>query len=134
MKYLILLIGASALVASCSAGDDPSLQVTAVASTETDCSVSPETDLFRSSGTFDPRVGTAFSLTPVVTNRLTPTGTNNQQLLNDSQLFAESNNLALLGFDVCYIRGDDERVGNFGSFSSGFPVDCETDGLPGEFV
>ncbi|MEL7338176.1 MAG: hypothetical protein AAFN70_18425 [Planctomycetota bacterium] len=68
-------------------------------------------------------------------NRLSPTNDNNQEFFEDDSLFVEGNSLRLVGIDVCYIDSDDERVSDFGSVTNdGFPVDCEEDNLPGEFV
>ncbi len=137
MKLLrTLSVGlAVTFAASCSSNDDVGLSITGVAALEANCNL-PEgdPDVFRSAGTFDPRAGVSFLLTPVVSNLLTPTGTDNQAVGDDDNFFPEANRVSLLGFDVCYARADNGELSNLGSNRSGFPLDCESDGLPGEFL
>lgn len=134
--WRILSVGLSVgLGVGCSANEDIGLAITGVAALEANCDLPGENpDIFRSAGTFDPRVGTEFLYTPVVTNQLTPTSVDNQAVGANADFFPEANRINLLGFDVCYVRADDNALTDLGSNRNGFPLDCEADGLPGEFI
>lgn len=133
-RILILLAGMAA-GAGCNESDDAFLALSGVAVPNATCQFDPDPDTFQSGSSYDPRNGSAFAFTPVVENRLAPTVDNNQEFFEDDSLFIEGNTVRVLGFDVCYIRADDARLEGFGSVDNdGFPVDCETDSLPGEFV
>lgn len=133
-RILILLAGVAA-GAGCNESDDAFLAIQGAVEPNASCEVEGDPDLFFSSGVFDPRNGSAFQFTPNIGNRLEPTGDNNQEFFEDDALFPEGNFVRLIGFDVCYILASDSRLRDFGSVSSdGFPVDCESDNLRGEFV
>lgn len=130
---IAILLAAVAVGAGCNESNDVFLSIRGAAVPNATCGLEPDPEAFRSIGTYDPRNGAAFLLTPNVENRLSPTEDNNQEFFEDDSLFPEGNSLALIGFDVCYVR--EEEIAAFGSVSDdGFPVECEANGLPGEFI
>lgn len=132
MKRLTVVLCVA--VAACSSSDDGSLFIEEVGSLTDTCEIEADPSQIRASGLFDPTVANSFLFTPVVVNSLTVSEQSSQGFFESDTVIADANAVRLLGFDVCYARSDDERLRRFGSFSEGFPLDCEADGLLGEFI
>lgn len=120
--------------AACDDSEQASLAIRFVVPPNARCQFDSDPDDFVSSGNYDPRDANSFTFTPNVENRLSSSLDSSQEFFDDPDVLAEANTIQMLGFDVCYVRGDDPRVTSFGSVEDGFPVDCEEDSLPGEFV
>lgn len=133
-RTLSLGLAAALTAAGCSSSEDTSLAIVNVGLPNAECVIEAEPSVLRSSGQFDPQVGETFAFTPVVQNALIPSETTAQTFFTDGGVFVDANTISILGMDVCYLRGDDPRVSDFGSFADGNPIDCEADGLPGSFV
>ena len=124
-KILTTLAAALALV-GCRAETATVLEILDVPQWETDCTLSATPAHFQGVGMFDP-LGWPFyrQLYYMENNALESTTT----ITGGNRLNSAANDANIIGFDVCFFRGDDPRVVGYNPAGKGLVLSC--DDVPG---
>lgn len=120
------------IVAACAKEEGTVLQLTAVPVPDGECAITPDADLFDSTGFYDPYGdpirgigGGDYALPIILRNNLAAADDDPQSYYGDANIRVEGNSVSLLGFDVCVFRADTEALTKFGAADKGPPQACD---------
>jgi hypothetical protein len=121
-RVLVGTLATLSLIA-CRAETGASLEVLQVPQFETDCTLAATPSHFQSRGLFDPTNASNYLQLYFLQNN----SLENPSAItgNPNKFNANANDANIVGFDVCFYRGDDPRVAAYNPGGSGPPISCD---------